>query len=70
MKEIATKAALLLLKLVAYTACGAFVLWLFDLLMKTTTDDLLFAGFKVALVALILDAGWTWLNSRKKAKAE
>lgn len=70
MKKLATKAVLMLLKLVAYTACGAFVLWVFDLLMKTTTDNLLFAGFKVAVVALILDAGWAWLSSRKKAKAE
>ena len=70
MKEIMKKAALLLLKLTAFTACGAFVLWVFDLLMNTTTDNLLFAGFKVGFVALFLDAGWAWLNSRKKTKAE
>ena len=70
MKDIVRKVVLVLLMLVAFTACGTAVLWIFDKLMNTTTDNLLFAGFKVAVVALILDAGWAWLSSRKKAKAE
>lgn len=70
MKEIARKAVLLVLQLVAFSACGTVVLWIFDKLMNTTTDNLLFAGFKVGLVALIILGVDKWLSRRKSTKSE
>ena len=70
MKDIVRKVVLVLLMLVAFTAWGTVVLWIFDKLMNTTTDNLLFAGFKVGFVALIMYGASSWLSRRKKAKSE
>ena len=70
MKDIVRKVVLVLLMLVAFTACGTAVLWIFDRLMNTTTDNLLFAGFKVGFTSLMILGADKWLSSRKKAKSE
>ena len=70
MKELAGKTLLVFLMLAAFTACGTIVLWIFDKLMNTTTDHLLFAGFKVGLVAMIMYGAVSGLSRRKKAKSE
>ena len=70
MKDFARKALLVLLMLAAFTVCGAIVLWIFDKLMNTSTDNLLFAGFKVGFTALIILGVDKWLSRRKSAKSE
>ena len=70
MKDIARKVVLVLLTLVVFTACGTVVLWIFDKLMNTTTENLLYAGFKVGFLGLIILYGTSWLARKKEKKSE
>ncbi|MBP3541898.1 MAG: hypothetical protein J6K72_08840 [Clostridia bacterium] len=47
-------AVLALLTLAALSLCGTAVLWIMGKILHLTFDNLLFAGFKVGLVACVL----------------
>ena len=58
-------AALLLALLLAFTLCGTFVLWVFDMLLDLSFGNLFYSGFQVGLVALLLLGAYEIIKRNK-----
>lgn len=59
-------AVLTILLIVALSACGTLVLWLFGKMLNITWDNLVGEGIKVGLIAsVLLIAGNCYRNSKK-----
>lgn len=65
MKNIMKYIILCILLFVAMTACSTFVIYIFTLILKVKFENIVFTGFKVAFVAMML-LGAGWLVKRKR----
>lgn len=59
---------LLLLLLLALSACGTAVLWIMGKLISITFDNLVYAGFKIGFIATILLIVPSWMKKKKSSK--
>lgn len=66
MKNIMKYVILCIMLFVAMTACSTFVLYVFKLILKIEYENIVFSGFKVAFVAMVL-LGAGWFVKRKRS---